>query len=189
MLVDRDVVSQQTAEEAVRDEVVAKADVAVAESEIASTKAQLTDAQAQLQYEETLLKHRTQAQTIQLKSFALFPPFPFSALSGWCLINARDTDQDAGGGSFISREPFSRADTRRMEIHFCINPCRGEPPASRDEHLFTDEVMLYPEAHPSQTLLPSKLGMRAAPATARLKGVVLMRLCWRWPRPSQPRLR
>lgn len=59
VLVGRDVVPQQTAEEAVRDEVVAKADVAVAESEIASTKAQLGDAQAQLQYEETLLKHRT----------------------------------------------------------------------------------------------------------------------------------
>jgi HlyD family secretion protein len=59
VLVGRNVVSQQAAEEAVRDEVVAKADVAVAESEIASAKAQLTDAQAQLQYEETLLKHRT----------------------------------------------------------------------------------------------------------------------------------
>ena len=52
-------VSEQIAEEAVRDEAVARADVIVAQSEIASTKAQLTDAQAQLQFEETLLKHRT----------------------------------------------------------------------------------------------------------------------------------
>ncbi|WP_080654949.1 efflux RND transporter periplasmic adaptor subunit [Bradyrhizobium japonicum] len=59
VLVGRSVVSEQTAEEAVRDEAVAKADVRVAESGIASTKAQLTDAQAQLQFEETLLKHRT----------------------------------------------------------------------------------------------------------------------------------
>ena len=58
-LVGRDIVSQQAAEEAVRDEAVAKADVRVAESEIASTKAQLTDARAQLQFEETLLRHRT----------------------------------------------------------------------------------------------------------------------------------
>lgn len=58
-LVGGRVVSEQTAEEAARDEAVARADVAVAESEIASTRAQLTDAQAQLQYEETLLKHRT----------------------------------------------------------------------------------------------------------------------------------
>lgn len=58
-LAGRDVVSAQTAEEAVRDEAVARADVAVAESEIASAKAQLTDARAQLQYEETMLRHRT----------------------------------------------------------------------------------------------------------------------------------
>jgi HlyD family secretion protein len=58
-LVGRDVVSQQAAEEAVRDEAVAKADVAVALSEAESAKAQLTDARAQLQYEETLLRHRT----------------------------------------------------------------------------------------------------------------------------------
>lgn len=58
-LVGRDIVSQQVAEEAARDEAVAKADVVVAESEIASSKAQLTDAQAQLQFEETLLRHRT----------------------------------------------------------------------------------------------------------------------------------
>lgn len=58
-LAGRDIVSQQAAEEAVRDEAVAKADVAVAESEVESTKAQLTDARAQLQYEETMLQHRT----------------------------------------------------------------------------------------------------------------------------------
>ncbi|MBN8959057.1 MAG: efflux RND transporter periplasmic adaptor subunit [Rhizobiales bacterium] len=58
-LAGRDVVSQQAAEEAIRDEAVAKADVAVAESEAESAKAQLTDARAQLQYEETMLRHRT----------------------------------------------------------------------------------------------------------------------------------
>lgn len=58
-LAGRDVVSQQAAEEAVRDEAVAKADVAVAESEAESAKAQLADARAQLQYEETMLRHRT----------------------------------------------------------------------------------------------------------------------------------
>lgn len=58
-LAGRDVVSQQTAEEAARDEAVAKGDVIVSESEIASAKAQLTDARAQLQYEETMLRHRT----------------------------------------------------------------------------------------------------------------------------------
>ena len=58
-LVGRDIVSQQVAEEAARDEAVAKADVVVAESEIASARAQLTDAKAQVQFEETLLRHRT----------------------------------------------------------------------------------------------------------------------------------
>ncbi len=58
-LVGRDIVSQQVAEEAVRDEAVAAADVVVAQSEIASAKAQLDDARSQLQYEETLLRHRT----------------------------------------------------------------------------------------------------------------------------------
>lgn len=60
-LVGRDIVSQQSAEEAARDEATAKADVAVAQSEAESAKAQLTDASAQLQYEETLLAHRTLA--------------------------------------------------------------------------------------------------------------------------------
>ncbi|MCC6775378.1 MAG: efflux RND transporter periplasmic adaptor subunit [Hyphomicrobiales bacterium] len=59
ILAGRDVVSQQAAEEAIRDEAVAKADVAVAESEVESAKAQLTDASAQLRYEETMLRHRT----------------------------------------------------------------------------------------------------------------------------------
>lgn len=58
-LVGRDVVSQQVAEEALRDEVVARADVAVAVSEVESAKAQLADARAQLQFEETMLRHRT----------------------------------------------------------------------------------------------------------------------------------
>lgn len=58
-LVGRDVVSQQVAEEAVRDEAVAKADVVVAESEIISARAQLSDAKAQVLFEETLQQHRT----------------------------------------------------------------------------------------------------------------------------------
>lgn len=58
-LAGRDIVSQQTAEEALRDEAVAKADVSVAMSEAESAKAQLTDAQAQLRFEETMLGHRT----------------------------------------------------------------------------------------------------------------------------------
>ena len=58
-LVGRDIVSQQSAEEAVRDEAVAKADVAVAMSEAESAKAQVADARAQLQFEETMLRHRT----------------------------------------------------------------------------------------------------------------------------------
>ena len=58
-LVGRDIVSEQVAEEAVRDEAVAKADVVVADSEIVGARAQLTDAKAQVQFEETLLRHRT----------------------------------------------------------------------------------------------------------------------------------
>lgn len=58
-LVGRNVVSEQTAEEALRDEAVARADVVVSESEIANSEAQLTDAKAQLQFEETMLRHRT----------------------------------------------------------------------------------------------------------------------------------
>lgn len=58
-LVGRDIVSQQVAEEAVRDEAVAKADVAVSQSEVETAKAQLIDSRAQLQFEETMLRHRT----------------------------------------------------------------------------------------------------------------------------------
>lgn len=58
-LVGRNVVSEQTAEEAQRDEDVAKADVSVAKSEIEVATAMVADARAQLQFEETLLEHRT----------------------------------------------------------------------------------------------------------------------------------
>ncbi len=58
-LVDRNVVSQQVAEEAARDEAVASADVTVAISEIESAKAYLTDARAELRFEETMLRHRS----------------------------------------------------------------------------------------------------------------------------------
>ncbi|MEQ1716351.1 MAG: HlyD family efflux transporter periplasmic adaptor subunit [Hyphomicrobium sp.] len=58
-LVGRNVVSEQTAEEAQRDEDVAKADVSVARSEIEVATAMVADARAQLQFEETLLEHRT----------------------------------------------------------------------------------------------------------------------------------
>jgi HlyD family secretion protein len=58
-LAGRSVVSEQSAEESARDEAVAKADVTVTESEVASSRAQLADARAQVQFEETLLGHRT----------------------------------------------------------------------------------------------------------------------------------
>lgn len=58
-LVGRNVVSQEDAEEAQREEDVAKADVSVATSEIEVARALLADARAQLQFEETLLRHRT----------------------------------------------------------------------------------------------------------------------------------
>jgi HlyD family secretion protein len=58
-LAGRDFVSQQVAEEAFRDEAVAKADVSVALSEVETAKAQQADARAQLQFEETMLRHRT----------------------------------------------------------------------------------------------------------------------------------
>ncbi|MDE2365251.1 MAG: efflux RND transporter periplasmic adaptor subunit [Hyphomicrobiales bacterium] len=54
-LVGRSVVSEQTAEEAQRDEDVAKADLAVAESDVEVAKAQLADASAQYDYERTIL--------------------------------------------------------------------------------------------------------------------------------------
>ena len=60
-LAGRDVVTQQAAEESVRDEAVAKADAAVAQSEVETTKAQVMDARAQVQFEETMLRHRTLA--------------------------------------------------------------------------------------------------------------------------------
>lgn len=58
-LVGRNVVSQESAEEASRDEAVAKADVIVASSEAETAKAQLADAKAQLEFEQTMLRHRT----------------------------------------------------------------------------------------------------------------------------------
>lgn len=58
-LVGRDIVTRQAAEEAARDEAVAKADIDIATSDIETTKALLSDARAQLQYEETMLRHRT----------------------------------------------------------------------------------------------------------------------------------
>ncbi len=58
-LVGRDIVTQQVAEEAVRDEAVAKADVAVSRSEVETARAQLIDAHAHLQFEEIMLRHRT----------------------------------------------------------------------------------------------------------------------------------
>lgn len=58
-LAGRDIVSQQVAEETARDEAVAKAEVTVANSEVMSSKAQTADAKAQLQFEETMLRHRT----------------------------------------------------------------------------------------------------------------------------------
>lgn len=58
-LVGRKVVSQQAADEAALDEAVAKADVAVAKNEVESAKALVTDGRAQLQFEETMLGHRT----------------------------------------------------------------------------------------------------------------------------------
>jgi HlyD family secretion protein len=58
-LIGRDVVTQQSLEEAQRDAAVARADVAVARAEGEQAKAQLADARAQLQLEETMLRHRT----------------------------------------------------------------------------------------------------------------------------------
>lgn len=57
-LAGRSVVSEQSAEEAIRDEAVAAADVAVASSDVEVAKAQLVDARAQLQFEQTMLGHR-----------------------------------------------------------------------------------------------------------------------------------
>lgn len=56
-LVRRDIASAQGAEEAQRDEDVARADLAVAEADVALIRAQKEDAAAALQLEETLLNH------------------------------------------------------------------------------------------------------------------------------------
>ncbi len=56
-LVGRNVVSEQSAEEAIRDEAVAKADLSVAKSEVEVAKAQMLDVRAQLAYEQSLLDH------------------------------------------------------------------------------------------------------------------------------------
>lgn len=53
------IVSEQTAEEAVRDEAVARADLAVAQAEVEVAKAQQADARAALAYETTILDHHT----------------------------------------------------------------------------------------------------------------------------------
>ncbi len=58
-LVDQNIVSEESAEEAQREEDVADADVSVAMSETEIAKATLADAHAQLIFEETMLRHRT----------------------------------------------------------------------------------------------------------------------------------
>lgn len=58
-LVSRQVTSAQAAEEAQRDEDVAKAEVLVAENDIEVAKAQLSDASAQLAYEKAILEQDT----------------------------------------------------------------------------------------------------------------------------------
>ena len=58
-LVESRVTSPQLAEEAQRDEDVAKADVSVAESDIEVAKAQLSDARSQYDYEKAILDHHT----------------------------------------------------------------------------------------------------------------------------------
>lgn len=58
-LVDRRVVSEQTAEEALRDEEAAKADLAVAKAEVEVAKAKLADATAQHELERVVLEHHT----------------------------------------------------------------------------------------------------------------------------------
>jgi HlyD family secretion protein len=58
-LASRLVTSPQVAEEAQRDEDVAKAELLVAENDVEVGKAQLSDARAQLAYEEAILKQHT----------------------------------------------------------------------------------------------------------------------------------
>jgi HlyD family secretion protein len=56
-LAGRQVVAEQTAEESLRDEEVAKAELSVAESETDVARARLEDARAQFEYEKTILDH------------------------------------------------------------------------------------------------------------------------------------
>ncbi len=58
-LVGRNVVSEQSGEEAQRDEDVAKADLSVAVSDVAVARAQLADAQAQYEVERIILERHT----------------------------------------------------------------------------------------------------------------------------------
>lgn len=58
-LVGRDVVSAQTAEEAQRDEDVAKAELSVAASDVEVARANLETARADLKFESTMLDHHT----------------------------------------------------------------------------------------------------------------------------------
>jgi HlyD family secretion protein len=60
-LVDRRVVSEQSAEESLRDEEVARADLSVARADVEVAKAKLADATAQVQLERTVLQHHTLA--------------------------------------------------------------------------------------------------------------------------------
>ena len=59
----RNIVSREDAEEAQREEDVARADVSVAMSETEVANALHTDAAAQLRFEETMLRHRTLVAT------------------------------------------------------------------------------------------------------------------------------
>lgn len=56
-LVDRHVVSEQSAEEALRDEEVAKAELEVAKAEVEVARAQIVDGKAQLDFETTVFNH------------------------------------------------------------------------------------------------------------------------------------
>ena len=59
LLVRRGTVSEETAEEAQRDEAIAQADLAVALSAVDVARARLTDARAQHDFERTILDHHT----------------------------------------------------------------------------------------------------------------------------------
>lgn len=58
-LVERNIVSEQNAEDTALEEAIARADLAVAHSKVKSAEAQLADSRAQLQFEKTMLSHRT----------------------------------------------------------------------------------------------------------------------------------